>query len=228
MVGDVLRDIMSRRKLNVQQLADLAGIPLETLRNIYYNRTTDPKLSTLRALSDSLGVSINYLTGNPIYNADEFELIEHYRGASDRGRSIVNMIAKIEHELSDRERNDGNKHYITCMVPIGKCVDGINWNSAQTSIVETTIQNAFMAVEITTNNFAPAYVKGDRILLENRYPISGEHAVFMKGGKAFFRRYDEEGKEYTLKCINGRCPDIHVKRMDEFVCIGVCIGVIRA
>ena len=88
-------------------------------------------------------------------------------------------------------------------------------------------KKVYLAIEITSNSFAPAYCKGDRILLENRFPELGERAVFTDGLKAYFRYFKMKGNDYCLECLNGRGKDIILHRMDEMDCMGTCISVIR-
>ena len=70
------------------------------------------------------------------------------------------------------------KHRIPCFIPVGRIGDGIDYNSCTVEDEYTMIKKVYLAIEITNNNFAPAYCKGDRILLENRFPELGECAVY--------------------------------------------------
>lgn len=176
MVSEILKDVMAKRELTLQQLADRADIPLDTLRNIYYNKINEPKATTILKLSQALDLSMNYLCGDLKYKLDERRLIDHYRNASEHGKAVIRLFAQSESDISDLERNS-DKHIIHCLIPIGIVIDGIKYNSCDSDQIETDNNDAFLAIEITTNNFAPAYCAGDRILLENRFPSDTEMAA---------------------------------------------------
>lgn len=186
-----------------------------------------PKVSTMLKISKALDVSVNYLCGNLQYKDDENELLRNYRNASSRGKSVIQLFAKMESAMSDQERAS-DKYIIPCLIPIGVVRDGIKYNSSDSVKIETDNPDAYLAIEITTNYFAPAYCAGDRILIENRFPKPLEYAVFLTDGHAYFRQYQEHDEGYVLKCINGRGIDMVFKRMDEVYCVGTLVGVIRA
>lgn len=211
----------------MQQLSDMSSVPMETLKNLYYGKVKDPKISTVMQLSKSLNVTMNFLVGLSPYNEEEKELIMNYRKCGIHGRSIVNLICRYESAASQKERNSTKGHSIPCMIPIGKVTDGIIYNSCEIEEVMTTMKHADVAIEITTNFFSPSYCKGDRVLFESRFPDNGERAVFSDGEKVFFRKYIEKDEKYILQCLNGIGQDIIVDRMDSLQCMGTCIGVMR-
>lgn len=178
-------------------------------------------------LSKALDLSVNYLCGNIMYKHDEKILIDHYRNASEHGKAVIRLFAKVESMMSDHERK-ADKYLIPCLIPIGLVTDGIKYHSCDSVKIETDNPNAYLAIEINTNYFAPKYCTGDRILLENRFPKDLEYAVFMADDRAYFRQYLKYDEGYVLRCINGRGADMLFKRMDEVECIGTLTGIIRA
>lgn len=228
MLSEILRETLESRKMSLQALSDLSGVPIETLRNIYYNKVKDPKVSTILDISLALGVTVNFLMGKSLYNEDEIEIIRNYRKCGIHGKGIIKITSKFESVAAHKERSSSKKHRIPCIIPIGRVTDGIAYNSCEVCDVYTTAKHAQLAIEITTNYFAPAYCKGDRVLFEYRFPDNKERAVFTDGEKCYFRIFTEENDGYCLKCLNGHGKDIHLKRMDEMECIGTCVGVMRA
>lgn len=226
--SDVLKHVMTKREITMQQLAEQSGVPIETIRNIYYNKICDPKSSTILKLSLALDLSMNYLMGDLHYKDDEKELLANYRAASDRGKAVIRLFAKVERSMTDQERSADNKYVIPCLIPIGNVTDGIAYHSCDSVKIETDNADAYLAIEITTNNFAPAYCTGDRILLANRFPNDGERAVFLHNGTAYFRQYVKHDDHYRLRCIHGRGTDMIFDRMDQIDCIGTLIGIIRS
>ena len=45
MFSKKIRDLMIEQDISLQKLADTSGVPFETLRNIYYQKVKDPKVS---------------------------------------------------------------------------------------------------------------------------------------------------------------------------------------
>ncbi len=232
MFSEKVRELMIEQDMSLQKLSDTSGVPFETLRNIYYRKVKDPKLSTAFQLARALGVTVEYLLGENNYTGrdqEEEEILQNYRECGNHGRAVIRIVSRFESKAAKKERMNLHKmkHRIPCLIPIGKVDDGIYYNSCNVVDEYTMIKKGFLAIEITSNNFAPAYCKGDRILLENRFPELGERAVFTDGVKAYFRYFKMEGEMYCLKCLNGRGEDILLRRMDEMDCLGTCISVIR-
>lgn len=239
MFSDKIRELMIEKDISLPDLATLSGVPFETLRNIYYRKVKDPKVSTAFQLASALGVTVEYLLSDTnkeeeLEDAEEQEsieeeILENYRECGNHGRAIIRLVARFESKAARKERLNLHKmkHRIPCLIPVGKVGDGIDYNSCTVEDEYTMIKKVYLAIEITNNNFAPAYCKGDRILLENRFPELGERAVFTDGVKAYFRYFKMEGDKYCLKCLNGRGEDMLLHRMDEVDCLGTCISVIR-
>lgn len=240
MFSDRIRELMIEKDISIADLAELSGVPFETLRNIYYRKVKDPKVSTAFQLASALGVTVEYLLKDMDAAEEEIrdgekekniekELIENYRECGNHGRAIIRLVARFEAKAARKERLNLHKmkHRIPCLIPVGRVGDGIEYNSCNVEDEYTMIKKVYLAIEITNNDFAPAYCKGDRILLENRFPELGERAVFTDGIKAYFRYFKMEGDMYCLKCLNGRGEDMILRRMDEMDCLGTCISVIR-
>ena len=240
MFSDKIRELMIERDISLTDLAELSGVPFETLRNIYYREVKDPKVSTVFQLASALEVTVEYLlkdmstTEEEAENSEgqegiEEELLENYRECGNHGKAIIRLVARLECKAARKERLNLRKmkHRIPCFIPVGRIGDGIDYNSCTVEDEYTMIKKDYLAIQITNNNFAPAYCKGDRILLENRFPELGECAVFTDGMKAYFRYFKMEGEMYCLKCLNGRGKDMLLRRMDEVDCLGTCISVIR-
>ena len=227
MLKDRLRAILVTEDMTWQECAEKADVPVETMRNIYYGKTTDPKVSTILQISKALGLSVNCLMGECPHDTVENDILRLYRMCGTHGKSLIHLVAKYEATAANAERRASDKHRIPCLVPIGHEDDGILYNSCEIVEIDTDKANAYVGIKITTNNFAPSYCRDDIILLENRFPMNGEWSVFYKDERAFFRKFMEEEGHYRLECIHGRGEDFVLKRMSEMECVGTCIGVVR-
>lgn len=229
MLAERIKELLKENNMSLQQLIEESGVHAETIRNIYYGKVKDPKISTALAISQALHCSINHLIGEDIYTPDEVALIKNYRKCGRHGRSIISLIGRYEANSAIKERESRHKHKVPCLVPIGKVQDGFVYTCCEVVYIETTVENAYTAVEVTSNAFAPVFCKGDRILLEDRFPDDGEIAVFVKEGKAYVREFAEAEKgRYQVKKINGHVPDFEIVRADQIDCLGVYAGTVRS
>lgn len=227
MLQDELKDLLKKKKMKYQDLAEAADLPLETVRNIYYGKVTDPKVSTLMAMSKVLNVSVNRLLGERLYTKDEERLIMNYRRCGHHGRSMVMLTANYEAELARHERTAENKYTIPCIVPLDVVHDGVRYSSSEMVDISTDNPCAYIAIEINSNEFAPIFCKGDRILIEDRFPSNGETAVFLIDNMVYCRRFRENDEGYILESLNRHGQDFRYRRMDKVKCVGTCVGVMR-
>ena len=229
MLGTRLREIMYEHGCNIQQLAEMTDLPLETIRNIYYDKVKDPKVSTVMAISKVFHIPVNYLMGESINTKQEDALIRNFRKCSRHGKSAIMMVAKYEADISVAERgNHFDLRRIPCLLPTGNVMNGIKYSETELVDAFTDNTEAYLAIDMISNNLAPAFCKGDKVLIADRFPEHGEKAFFYKDGVILCRKYVEANGKYILQSLTGRSPSFEFKRMDEIECVGTCIGVIRA
>ena len=70
--------------LTLPEIAESAGIPFSTLKNILYGNSTDCKLSTAAKLAKFLGITIDELVGSDTLTEDAKECFEIYRSLPTR------------------------------------------------------------------------------------------------------------------------------------------------
>lgn len=220
-----LREILGNRRLSIGKFAEMCELPVETVRNIYYGKTTDPKVSTVMQMAKALDMSVNCLMGEYIGTPEE-EILNYYRACGNHGKSLILLTAKYEATAAAFERNSFKKHRIPCLLPSNNIRNGIVYDSCEIVEIETIDKEAYVAVQIPTNDFAPVFCKDDIILLANRFPVNGQYAVFYIGDKAFIRKYVEEDGLYKLQCIHNMGEELVMKRM-ELEYIGTCCGIVR-
>lgn len=51
------------KNLSIPDIAEHADVPLESVRNVYYAKVADPKVSAILKIANVLGVSVNCLMG---------------------------------------------------------------------------------------------------------------------------------------------------------------------
>ena len=227
MLCERLRQLTNEKGWSLQQLAEISDLPLETVRNIYYGKTPDPKISTVMKLAKSFNLTVNCLMGQCSHTPQERAILINYRNCGKHGKSIIELIAKYEASAMKKEREKDGRHMIPCIVPEGTVSHGIIYDMCETVEIETDVKEAYIAIRMVSNDLAPTYCKGDILLFENRFPKHGEKAAFYKGDRIYIRRYLEEENQYCLKCLHNCDVDIILKRMDEVDYIGTCVDVVR-
>lgn len=222
-----LQEILIELGWTKETLAERSGLPLETIRNIYYGKTPDPKVSTVLAIADATGHSMNCLMGKCPHTPQEKAILRNYRSCGKHGKDIIELIARYEAGSVKSDREKADKHLIPCLLPHGDIRKGIIYDTCETVEIETSTQEAYIGIQMTNNDLAPKFCKDDIILFENRFPTNGEYAAFFRGDRAYIRKFVEEAGQYRLKCLHQQGEDIVLKRMDEIQYIGTCCGVVR-
>lgn len=227
MLSTRLRTLLFERKISINDFAEMCDLPLETVKNVYYGKTSDPKLSTALKMADALNLSVNCLLGKCSHTHSERLLLENYRSCGKHGKAIIELIARYEAGAikGDRERKD--RHKIPCIVPHGDIRNGIVYDLCDTIEIETPNPNAYIGIQMTNNDLSPSFCRNDILLFENRFPTNTEAAAFFKDDRIYIRKFFEEPGQYRLKCLHKYNNDIIIKRMDEVEYLGAIIGVVR-
>lgn len=227
MISERLRTLLSERNLSINAFAEMCDLPIETVRNVYYGKTTDPKLSTALKMATALNLSINCLLGKCSHSVPEQILIRNYRDCGKHGKSIIELVAKYEAGSIKADRESVGKHKIHGIIPRGGVRNGIVYETCEQIEIETSVKDAYFAIQMTNNDFAPKFCKDDILLFENRFPNNEEMAAFLKADRIYIRKYIEEGKQYRLKCLHAYGEDIILNRLDGIDYIGAIVGVVR-
>lgn len=228
MLGEKLREILAVKGISKDELAEMCDLPLETIKNIYYGKTTDPKISTVLKISKALNISVNCIMGECSHSMEERALLGYFRECSDHGKRMALLVSKYEALLAKEERESGEKRSVPCLIPQEDIHQGIDYDKCEVKYVYTIREEACMALKIINNDYVPTYCKGDILLIANRFPKHNEIGIFYSDGKAYLRQYLEEENQYRLKCLHNYAKDMVFKRMDEIEYVGTCCGILRA
>lgn len=228
MLGEKLREILAVKGISKDELAEMCDLPLETIKNIYYGKTTDPKISTVLKISKALNISVNCIMGECSHSMEERALLGYFRECGEHGKRMALLVSKYEALLAKDERKSEEKRSVPCLIPQGDIHQGIDYDKCEIKDVYTIREDACMALKIINNDYVPTYCKGDILLIANRFPANNEIGIFYSNGKAYLRQYLEEENQYRLKCLHNCAKDMVFKRMDEIEYVGTCCGILRA
>lgn len=227
MISERMKKEMKIRGWTKVHLAKLCDLPLETIRNIYYGKSYDLKLSTALKIADAFDLSLDCMIGKCPHSTSERTIIHNYRNCGHHGKSVIELIARYEASAIKNEREMRGKHKIPCLYPPIDMHNGFVYDLCETNDIETTVPDAYISIQMQGNDFAPIYCKGDILLFKDKFPSQGEVAAFLVGSRVYIRKFYEEDGRYRLKCLHRYGEDIVLKRMDEVDYIGTCIGVVR-
>ena len=228
MLSNRLKDILNEKKISLEYYAQLSGVPMETLRNIYYGRTTNPNIKTVMAMAEALDMTINTLLGvENANNNDERKLLNYYRNCGKHGKNVILNIAKYESNLVKENTETVKQFKIPCFKSEGDVFRGQLYDSDNPYEIYTRKKEAYLAFETMVNDAAPTYCKGDIVLIENKFPCSGEHGIFVKDEKIFIKIFLEMKDGYCLNPIHRIGNEIHLKKLENIECLGTVCGIIR-
>ena len=226
MISGRLRELMNKRNLTMEHLSFLSDVPVETIRNILYNRAVNPRIYTVQALCRALHVSVENILGDE-EKAEEQNLLAAYRNSGRRGRKLLQLIAGIEAECEQASKLEAERQTIPCLIPPVRAVDGFDvYNACGLETVETSSENAYLTIRIPNDQYAPCYCKNDIVLLAERDPTEGENVVFIHDRRVYLRRFHRNEKCYIFNAINGDDVSIRFNRMNQCKLIGTCLGVL--
>ena len=116
MLSKRLKEILNEKKISLEYYSQMSGVPMETLRNIYYGRTSNPNIKTVMAMAEALDMTINTLLGVENTNTnEERKLMNYYRNCGNHGKMIIMNIAKYEASVSRDEHAQLRQQKIICI-----------------------------------------------------------------------------------------------------------------
>ena len=227
MLSKRLKEILNEKKISLEYYSQISGVPMETLRNIYYGRTSNPNIKTVMAMAEALDMTINAFLGvENIVSKEEFQLIQDYRNCTRHGKNRILLLAKHEAQSGKLLKEEMGKYKIPCLSAGDDLFHQGRYCFEERGEITTDKKEAYLAFRTNINDYAPTYCKGDIILIENRFPKSGEQAVFYYEEKIILRIFVEEQEGYQLKCFHKIGKSLFLKRLEGVECLGTCCGVI--
>lgn len=171
--------------LTLPEIAESAGVPFSTLKNILYGNSSDCKLSTAVGFAKFLGITIDELIGSDTLTPDAKESLSIYRELPDRSKYLARWFVK--HQRALYANNDSAKN-IAVMIP--KDFNGYlhPTNEFKTLSIDDfsyyVKAKAFIGIRIVGDYYMPYYSPYDTLLIANdRKPLKNEHCVILYYGK---------------------------------------------
>ena len=67
-------ELCGERNITINKLADLAGLPPSSVKNILYGKSRNPKILTIKILCDGLNITLGEFFSTPAFDALEQEM----------------------------------------------------------------------------------------------------------------------------------------------------------
>ena len=73
-VRDRILELCGEHNITINKLADLAGLPPSSVKNILYGKSRHPKILTIKILCDGLNITLGEFFSTPAFDALEQEI----------------------------------------------------------------------------------------------------------------------------------------------------------
>ena len=90
---EYLKKVKKAKKMTLQEISDLSGIPKRTVDGIFSGKTKNPRIDTMQAIERALGIEEEKTA--PEYTEAENALIELYRTASEEQKAMFLQLLRL-------------------------------------------------------------------------------------------------------------------------------------
>jgi transcriptional regulator with XRE-family HTH domain len=202
-----VRSYMRECGYTIDELAEIADIPVGTFNDFLYGRTTTVKITPIIRLAKEFGVSIDELIGSDTLPRETKESLQILRRLPEHFRYFMRWNIR---ETEKQRKAIGPKYKAVNLIrPI--CYHG-GFKPTETfevldiSHVDHTIRpRVFMALKIPCEHYMPTYSPYHVLLIANdRNPRPNEHCLVI-GSKLMWLVTIKDGKCYSLRDGKYRC-----------------------
>ena len=231
---DNIKKIKKKKGLTNEALSALSSISQGTLNKLLSGASEDPKLSTLTALKDALGVSFDEMMYGDDAPTQNYEMIKKYSELDNAGRETVDYMINKEHArvISERENKpyalDSNTRRLklfntAASAGTGMYLDGDGCSDI--SVYSNPITDAAdFAVRVSGDSMMPKYHDGDVLLVEQTEQVEiGDLGIFAADGESFFKKFGGD----RLISLNPKYSDLPISSFSDVRCFGRVIGKLR-
>ena len=217
---------ISEKDITLREVAEIADMPFDTLKNFLYKDSADCKLSTAVKLARALNVSIDELVGAETINEVSRESIAICRNLPDNELYLVRWYIRYIDSLN--KKNEPHKRYVSVM----ELECNTNGNLKMTSnykhiditdISEEYRSKIFFGITMPCENYMPTYSPYDILLIANdREPYRNENSLLRIDGQLrIAKRKVENGiaKYYSIRDGKYRIDE---KDVDEVIGYVAC------
>lgn len=228
MIREKLLELMEHRQMSLPELAEKSGLSIDTVKNIIYGRTTDPKLSTIIPICDALNCSLDYILGR-----SEVAL-QQVRDYPEHSKQLLRTVINLEFHLQNESSKYGEQ-VRPVFYPASFANDHMNFDSCHLGYIDVSDFLKNYSGEITCgvliegNELSPIYYSGDCLMVDcSRHPKVGDIGIWHKDQILHVSKYilDERGNGLLTSIFRSGFfyPPISDRNYEFF---GIIAGVYR-
>ena len=197
---------ISEKDITLREVAEIADMPFDTLKNFLYKDSVDCKLSTAVKLARAFNVSIDELIGAETINEISRESIAMCRNLPDNALYLVRWYIRYIDSLN--KKNEPHRRYVSVMELECNANGNLKITTNYKHIDITDIDKEkrckiFFGVTMPCDHYMPHYSPYDILLIANdRNPQCNENSLLrIDGFLHIAKRKIENGvaKYYSLR-----------------------------
>lgn len=197
---------ISEKDITLREVAEIADMPFDTLKNFLYKDSADCKLSTAVKLARAFNVSIDELIGAETINEVSRESITICRNLPDNALYLIRWYIRYIDSLN--KKNEPHRRYVSVMEldcnHNGNLKMTTNYRHIDiTDIDEEYRYKVFFGITMPCDHYMPTYSPYDILLIANdRNAKINENVLIRTDGNLFIaKRKIENGivKYYSIR-----------------------------
>lgn len=237
MLAENIKVIKKKRRLTNQELADLSGVPLNTLSKILCGLTVNPTINTLIALAKAMNCQIWEFFDEgqghgAYYSRNERELIRCYRKLKPEGKQLVQRHAA---DLLDYQGKLLTEEPVAALISLplylmptsagtGQFLDSDTYEMTDFPRDDVP-RGATFAVRISGDSMEPDFHDGQIVFVrQGRYIESGDVGIFVLNGEGFIKQLKKTEHHVKLISFNPNYKPIPVSPEDSLRIVGHVLG----
>lgn len=145
-IGEKISEIRKSKKIKIETLSQLSGVPISTLKKILTGVTKDPQIDTIKAIAKALNCTLEDFdeqSNKNNYSTSERKLITDYRALDKYGKLTVDTIMDVElrrvNEQNVKNSDTDDEEYE--LIPVAARDGGITMHKMPKEIDEETLKN---------------------------------------------------------------------------------------
>lgn len=235
MLSDNIKAIKKQKGLTNKDLAQISGVPLNTLSKILCGMTTNPTINTLTALADALDCKIWEFfepdeTDDVFCSTEERDLISDYRKMVPEARSILKNGIKdyisLQNMLQHKDIAPRTVQMACYTVPF-LSQDGFDedhYEMININYHEIPIGTNFI-IKLGDDAMSLLYPKNKMLYIHQCPRLNnGEAGLFAYNGSAICRIYEENNGRIFLTSPNHNIKSLEIVSKDRFHIVGRVIS----
>ena len=235
MLSDNIKAIKKEKGLTNKDLAEISGVPLNTLSKILCGMTTNPTINTLMALAGALDCKIWEFfepdENDDVYcSADERDLITDYRKMVPEAKLFLKKSVKdyisLQNKLQFKDNNTCTVQMVCYTVPFmsKSGFDEDHYEMVNVNYNDIPDGTNFI-IKLADDVMADLYSQDKMLYIHQCSKLNpGEAGFFAYNGTACCRIYEEVDNKIILTSPNENIETIKVESSDNFHIIGRVIS----